>query len=310
MSIIKNPLSLIFLLCLTAGILHAQGARTEGWEYFYKRGTVQHREKLYKDAADSMQKALRRKPDLYQAANVLAEIRFIQRDRHAAMEYYELSLSINDSQPGVHNSLGELLEYFVQYDSALEHYMRGHVLDPEDTRIMINIARVLVKTGRVDESFKYYSLCREKGMPRSRPLAEEAERVRLTNPTEAAALYRKAISLNPAHTEAYIGLADCYRQTDENEKAAAALEDLKKLNPRHAVIYIHLGNIYYNYKRRGNTRKYYIDLAIKNYEEAIKLQPGNPDLYFELAAIMEALGEREKADRLLETADRLVREGM
>ncbi|NLV66664.1 MAG: tetratricopeptide repeat protein [Spirochaetes bacterium] len=309
MSIIKISIFLIFLSCMFAGMVHAQSTHLEGWEYFYKRGTIQYRERLYKDAADSMIKALRRKGDLYQAANVLAEIKFIQRDRYAAIEYYELSLSVNDSQPGVHNSLGELLEYFAQYDRAIEHYTRGHALDPEDTRIMINLARILVKTGRLDESLKYYNMCREKGMPRSRLLTEEAERIRRTDPAGAAALYRNAISFNPAHTEAYIGLADCYRQTGENEKAAAALEDLKKVNPRHAVIYIQLGNIYYNNRLKGNTRKYYINLAIKNYEEAIKLQPGNPDLYFELAAIMEALGERDRADRLLETADRLTREG-
>jgi len=309
MSIIKNSFFLIFLLCAVPGMVLAQSTAHEGWEYFYKRGMLQYRERLYKDANDSMVKALRRKGDLYQAANIIAEIKFIQKDRYAAIEYYELSLSINDSQPRVHCMLGELYEFYVQYDKALDHYMRGHSLDPEDTRIMINLARILVATGRIDEAEKFYNMCRETGMPRSSVIADEAERIRRTDPVGAAALYDNAISYNPAHTEAYIGLADCYRQTNENEKAAAVLEELKKVNPRYPITYIQLGNIYYNNRLRGHTRKYYIDLAVKNYEEAIRLQPENPDLYFQLAAIMKALGERDKADRLTETADRLVREG-
>ncbi len=309
MSIIKNSFFLIFFAFMFQGTINARSTVHEGWEFFYKRGMVQYSERLYKEAADSMLKALKRKGDLYQAANIIAEIKLILNDRYTAIEYYELSLSINDSQPEVHCRLGELLECFVQYDKALAHYRRGYSLAPGDTRILINLARIHVATGKIDEAEKFYGICRETGMPRSRVIADEAERIKRTDPVGAAALYRNAISYNPAHTEAYIGLADCYRQTGENEKAASVLEDLKKVNPRYAVTYIQLGNIYYNGKLKGNTRKYYIGLAIKNYEEAIRLQPGNPDLYFELAAIMEALGERDKADRLLETADRLTREG-
>lgn len=309
MSIIKNSFFLIFLLCLVPGSIQGQSTVHEGWEYFYRRGVVQYSERLYKESADSMMKALRRKPDLYQAANIIAEIKFIQNDRYSAIEYYELSLSINDSQPQVHCLLGELLEYYVQYDRALEHYIRGNSLDPADTRILINLARIHVTTGKIDEAEKYYRICRETGMPMSSVIADEAERIKATDPAGSAALFRNAISYNPAHTEAYIGLADCYRQTNENEKAAAVLEDLKKVNPRYPLTYIQLGNIYYNVRLKGNTRRYYINLAIKNYEEAIRMEPENPDLYFQLAAIMEALGERDRADKLLKTADRLTREG-
>ena len=309
MSIIKNSFFLIFSLCLITGTASAQSTVHEDWEYFYRRGMLQFHERMYRDANDSMVKALRRKDDLYQAANILAEIKLIHKDRYAAIGYYELSLSINDSQPLVHCSLGEILEYFIQYDKAIEHYRRAHSLAPENMRVMINLARVLVKTGKVDEAGKFYRLCRQTGINESSALMDEADRLMPYDPVGAAVMYMNAISFNPAHTEAYIGLADCYRQTGENEKAVAVLEELKLINPGYAVTYIYLGNIYYNIKLRGNTRKYYIGLAIKNYEEAIKLQPENPDLYFQLAAIMEALGEREKADSLIETADRLIREG-
>ncbi len=309
MSIIKNSFFLIFFFTMLLAVPgRAQRTADAGWEYFFKRGMNEYKAELYEDACDSMKKALARKPELYEAANIIADIRFIQGDRYEAIDYYTISLSINDSQPLTHNKLGELLEYYIKYNEALEHYTRGHELDPGNTRILINLSRVNRKLGNTAVAEKWFAECRDRGMAESADLVMHAGRIKSVDTSGAIRLYLEAIRVNPAHSEAYMGLADCYRQTGENEKAAAILEDLKIINPGYAPLYIYLGSIYFNDRLKGNTRKYYINLAIKNLEEAIRLQPDNADLYLELSRIMEMLGERERADRLLETADRLIRQ--
>jgi Tfp pilus assembly protein PilF len=67
---------------------------------------------MYKTQYDSMMKALRRNPHSFESANILAEIFLLDKNRHRAIEYYEMSLKIKDEQPSAHNRLGELLEFF------------------------------------------------------------------------------------------------------------------------------------------------------------------------------------------------------
>jgi tetratricopeptide (TPR) repeat protein len=150
----------------------------------------------------------------------------------------------------------------------------------------------------IPEAEKYFKQCYDSGITQSEPIYSRAEELRKKNPSRAVVEFKRALKINPAHIAAYIGLADAYRQTGEYDKAINVLEELKKNKPDYLLSYIYLGNIYYNKKPDMKRRKYFINLSIRNYEQAIKLDPRNTDIYFQLADIYKQIGERGRSAEL------------
>lgn len=245
-----------------------------------------------------MMKALRRNPQSYESANILAEIFLLDKNRHRAIDYYEMSLKIKDEQPSAHNRLGELLEFFGKHDDAYNHFKRGYELDSNSLNVTLNYSRYLRRRGEKSEADRLFNICYNSGLEAGSPLVERGKSIQKLRPMEAESLFLKAIEMSPAYREAFVALAVLYRQEKEYEKSASIIEKLKLTNTDYAPSYFYLGNIYYNNRLKGNTRKYWINLAIKNIEEGLKLDPENEDNLFHLAEIYRHIGERDKAAEL------------
>ena len=299
---------LILSPCLTAAVFfmvvffHSNpeaSARMENpWTYNLEKGQKQFAAKMYNDAFDSMKLALKKNPQCYEAANIMAFISLMKEDIHTAEKYFLISLDINDTQPDIHISMGKIDEYFQRDDSAVSHYKKSLTLNSANPKAMINLSKVYSRKGDKAEAEKYFKLCSDLGISKSAPICEKAEEMRKKNPHGAVEEFKKAIEENPADITAYMGLADSYRQTGSYDDAASILEELKKVKPGYTLAYIYLGNIYFNNKPDKKRRKYFINLSIRNYETAIKLDPGNSDIYFRLSEIYKFTGNREKYEEL------------
>ncbi len=286
---------LLILLCLKT---EASAREEYHWTYNLEKGKKQYSAGMYKDAYDSMRLALKKNPESYEAANILAYISLMKKDMYSAEKYFLISLKVNDSQPDIHTSMGRIDEYFQRDESALSHYNKSVLLNPDNPKALINLARIHYKKGEPGEGEKYFKQCYDKGIGKSAEIYSRAEEMRKKNPAGAAFEFRKAVEANPAHSAAYIGLADSYRQTGEYDNAAAVMEELKSNKPDYALPYIYLGNIYYNNKPDMKRRKYFITLSIRNYEKAIELDPENSDTYFQLAEIYKQIGNRDRSTEL------------
>jgi tetratricopeptide (TPR) repeat protein len=296
---IKNLIKKIFYLIIVFTLYTDASAREEyHWTYNLEKGRKQYSARMYKDAYDSMKMALKKNPESYEAANVLAEISLINNDMYTAEKYFLISLKINDAQPGIHTSMGSIDEYFQRDDSAMAHYNKSVLLNSENPKALINLARIHYKKNMIPEAEKYFEQCYSLGISKSKAIYNRAEELRKKTPSRAALEFKKALEVNPAHIEAYIGLADAYRQTGEYDKAVTVLEELKRNKPDYPLAYVYLGNIYYNKKPGMNRRKYFINLSIHNYEQAIRLNPQNTDIYFQLSEIYKQIGNRDRSIEL------------
>lgn len=310
MSIKKIIVPLLFFLTFFYTLSAASDIHPpDDWRYFNERGIKQFNAKMYRDAYDSMVKSLKLNPQSYESANILAEIMKIENNREQAIEYYKISLSINDSQSGVHNSLGLLLEYFGNTDDAYIHFKRSHEIDSSNLQGMINLSRFCRKRGDKGEADRLFNLCYESGIMVAKPYFDKGDSMRKLRPREAGSLYMKAIELNPAYIEAYTALADLYRQEKEYEKSAEVMEKFKIIKSDYAPAYFYLGNIYYNNPMSRSTRKHWINLAIKNIEEGLKIDPGSEDNWFHLAEIYRQLGDNDKAAALERKGVELMKKG-
>ena len=296
---IKNLIKKIFYLLILFSLETGLSAREEyQWTYNLEKGQKQFAAKMYNDAFDSMKMALKKNPRCFDAANILGQISVMNKDMQSAEKYFLISLEINDTQPDIHTSMGNIDEYFQRDDSAMSHYEKSLSISQNNPKALINLTRIHYKKDNIIEGDKYFKTCYELGIKESSEIYNRAEEMRKKNPAGAALEFKKAIEINPAHMAAYIGLADSYRQTGSYDDAAAALEVLKSIKPDYPLTYIYLGNIYYNNRPDMKRRKYFITQSINNYEKAIKLDPGNSDIYFQLAEIYMLTGNTDKSEEL------------
>ena len=279
-------------------LLNSLGREPYDWSYNFERGKKQFTAGMYNEALDSLKLSFKKNPQSYESANIIARIYLIKKDFYSAENYFLMSLGINDTQPDIHLSVGEIDEYFQRYESAMNHYKKSVSLDPDNPSLLIRLSGILLKSGQTAESEKYFKLAGEKGISRSMPFYTAAMEMKKNNPEAAAKKFIKAIELNPAHIDAYMGLADLYGQFSSYDKAIEVLEKLKSIKPDFTPAYIHLGSIYFDRKTGMKTRKYYISLAVKNYEEAIRLDPSNSDVYFRLAGIYRLMKNMDRAAEL------------
>jgi tetratricopeptide (TPR) repeat protein len=104
---------------------------------------------------------------------------------------------------------------------------------------------------------------------------------------EAAALYRKALALDPYLVAALINLANVHYGHDELVEAQALYERAIGLESDFFEAHFNLGNIYHDLGRFGE--------AEACYETALRLNPFYADTHFYLAVTLEKMGRSAEA---------------
>ena len=116
---------------------------------------------------------------------------------------------------------------------------------------------------------------------------------------EAIAHFRRAVDLQPTMAEGYLSLGQSLQQQGRAEEAGAALEQAQKLNQRKSdaqasTFAVSVGN---RKLEAGDTAG-----AIRQYRDAIKLAPDNPQAHYRLAIALARQGARGEAQRAFDTA--------
>lgn len=300
MSIIKKIFILLFLyaaLFINAGAAELYAPR-ESAEFYIKRGEIQYNAGMFDYAYESMMLALKADPEAFEAASILGKIFLHKKDYYNARIYFDRSLSIEDKQPLIHTMAGELKEFLAIYNEAHKHFLKAAKQDPENITALINLSRSLRRKGDNAEADKYFTDAYNKGITGSAPLVEKAAALPGNRRKEKETLLEEAVKINPAHIEAYMALAEIKREMGDYTEAVIILEKLKTVKPDYVPAYMYLGNIYFTRKLPGNTREYYLNLALLNYTMAAELDPGKSETWFHLASLYRHIGNKEKADEM------------
>lgn len=293
MSIIKIQVLSIIISILASFPAAADGSRT--WRYYYTRGVLQFNAEMYDYSLLSMRKALDMKPDLFKAANYIADIYAIKQNKLQSFQYLEISLAINPRQADTHNKIGDLYEFYEDHDEALRHYAESVALQPDHLMANINLVRHYIRLKQPDRAMMYFNAGYLAGKAAARGLygpAEEADRKGEID--TAARLYGKIIAANPAEISAYRRLFEIHRSRGEYEKAARIMERLVFLKPDYEPGMVKLGYLYYTDPLPGKKDRR-LWRAMEYFSRAITLNPSNPESYFTLAEIYRYAGREEDA---------------
>ncbi|MBD2101526.1 tetratricopeptide repeat protein [Leptolyngbya sp. FACHB-261] len=116
----------------------------------------------------------------------------------------------------------------------------------------------------------------------------------LESPSDAAVAYRQALRLNPHDALSYKSLGDIFVQQDRRPEAIEAYRNAITAGPNLTVAYVRLGNLL---RQEGK-----LDEAMYNYQQAISTNFSVPEAHYELAITLDAMGRKEEAKKALERA--------
>ena len=111
---------------------------------------------------------------------------------------------------------------------------------------------------------------------------------------KALEFYKKAAGLEPDNATAAVNLGSAYIDIGENEKAVALCRKAIELMPYNQEAYYNLGLAYYN---SGKTEE-----AIVSYNKALELEPDNAKVYNNLGLCYYACGRNDQAIALYKKA--------
>jgi len=202
---------------------------------------------------------------------------------------------IPESDPGAHNNLAIVYYNKGLYDEAIDELERALKIDPNFILARNNLDIILKKTGRLEEKIEQLVRIVDREPYDETKTLELADTYRKLNRySQAIIFYRKVLDFNPGSFEAHYGLGITLKLLGKYDDA---LEEIKtaleiKISPD---VYRTLGEIYFN--------KGIIDLAIRNFQESIILDPSLAEGHFLLGF---ALGEKGKIDESLEEVKKAI----
>ncbi|MGB7136163.1 MAG: tetratricopeptide repeat protein, partial [Acidobacteriaceae bacterium] len=174
-----------------------------------------------------------------------------------------------------------------QYEQAAQEYQKAIELDPASERGYVGLADAYTKLNRISDAEDTWRQAIAAN-PNSVLVCERlgAFYLQQAEYAKAAGLFQKAIGLAP---ESYIdysnlGAADLY--LGDYPAAVAAFEQSLRLRPAPGA-YANLGTAYYQSRNFAE--------AARNYELALRYNPGDPDMWGNLADAYHFSGQQAKA---------------
>lgn len=122
--------------------------------------------------------------------------------------------------------------------------------------------------------------------------------VEIGAPEQAEEAYRKAIELDPSHSDAMVNLGRLLQERGAYAEAADHYRRAIEAEPDYATAYFNLGVVM---EEIGET-----DAAIAAYEKSLQVDPGSADSHYNLAGLYEALGRKMLAYRHLKAYKELL----
>ena len=186
-------------------------------------------------------------------------------NKDAALENYKLALNLDPNNFNIKNEIQSLHEENMTPEQKLDYYCAQFQQNSQNPDIAYKYAYELHKAGKIKDSIYYYN---------------------------------QVITLDSKNTDAYINLAQAYKQTKEYDKAASTLDKAKILFPENKIIKNQLVSL-----EAETTSLLYADASNlygeKKFLEAIevykKIKPQTAESFLGIGACYQAMNNNVQA---------------
>jgi protein O-GlcNAc transferase len=267
-------------------------------EAYNNLGIAQNRLKETEKAKESLERAIELRPDYVEAYNYLGSIFLELEEKNKAIEYFKKTIKLKPDYADAYNNLGITYNELGEIKKAKEFLEYAIKLKPDYAEAYNNISSVYLKLDEIKKAKE----CLEYAI-KLRPDYVEAYNsfgilyLHEEKPEEAKKYFEEAIKISPNSGISYLCLGHYYENIQDHTKAEFFFKKaivLKEFKAQIALgnLYLNLGNhekaeeIYGNIIKFNskNAQVYFnralnfsnigkIDLALKNFKHAEKLQP-------------------------------------
>jgi tetratricopeptide (TPR) repeat protein len=202
---------------------------------------------------------------------------------------------IPQEDPGAHNNLAIVYYNKGLYKEAIEELEKALELNPNFVLARNNLEIILRKTGKLEEKVEQLSRQIAEDPQNENQILELAETyVKLNKHSHAIVYFKKVLDANPDSYDAHYGLGTTLLHLGRYDDALDEMNQALAVKATHKV-YRTLGEIY--------LRKGVVDMAIRNLQEALKLDESSAETYFMLGF---ALGEKGRVQESIEKVKKAI----
>ncbi len=233
--------------------------------YFYKSNDVQRAIK------ELEQNVFVNKKD-YHSLTELGNIYYARQDFVKAMEYYQKSYKLKKNDPKTLIGLGNVYMAQKNYKNATDYYLKALKKDKLNSEALINLA-YCYKMQNIPEKASEYSAKALKIAPNSDKIyykLAQADEIYATN------YLKKALSLNPMNTDAWLDLSKRAIDNKQSGLAGDYLRPVKYIDKKNYRYYYISGLIK---KQEGN-----LSGAQADFQKSHNLNPSFEDVVKELSS--------------------------
>lgn len=177
-----------------------------------------------------------------------------EKDYNTALKYYQLHIKYEEPEYVSARSWYRKAYCEVEigdFDAALNSINQSIVADSTSVEAWNEKGYILFETGNADEAIVAYTRSIEIEAENSGAYKGLGDVYRLLKDESDKAFvnYSKAVELNPDHPNNHYGLAWCYNDQKQFEKAISSLQAALKLNEKEAAYHAELGYAYYGLQK-------------------------------------------------------------
>jgi Flp pilus assembly protein TadD len=234
-----------------------------------------------------------------------------------AVESFQKAIELAPNRPSIHKDLAYTLLKIGENEDARDQFAEAMRLNPADEHVALEYAFLCYETKQQALARRIFDRIRKTGGPDSRPTAEQAFQ-NIDQPLAAGiARWQKAIELDPSNFSAHQELASLAEQRDQLDLAAEHYEAAWKLRPAERSLMLDLGRVW---KRNGRDEDAFVLLLaasrgkpqrvaeqarellperypyVYEFEQALRLDPGNFELRREYAYLLLAMNKKDAAE--------------
>jgi tetratricopeptide (TPR) repeat protein len=253
-------------------------------------GLAEFKQGHFEGAIPPLRAALAADPHSMQATTLLGLSHYAARHFEEAVKYLELAAASDQSNKELLQTLAQSCLLAKKYSCALEEFGKLEQLDPDSSAVHLFTAEALDGEGKTEEAIKEVQTSL-KLSPREPNLNFvlghlywEAERY-----DDAIAAFEAELLIVPENAKAIAYLGDIAMKQGDNQKALTLLRKAAQLQDNIRLAYMDIGGILVD-------QKHYPE-ALSALQQAVKLDPAQPDAHFRLGHVYQLMGNSAAAEK-------------
>jgi tetratricopeptide (TPR) repeat protein len=253
-------------------------------------GLAEFKQGHFREAVPPLKVALAAEPRSLQASALLGMSYYGSKRFAEAAKYLEVAAKADPDNSELHQLLAQSCLWSKKYSCAREQFREILERDPNSAAAHILLGEALDGLGRSDEAIAELQAA-AKASPQAPNVYFGLGYLywKQHNFDDAERAFERQLSIDPIHAQSLAYLGDIAMKRSQPQKALPLLRKAIKERNDLRFAYVDLGAVLTDLKQYKE--------AIAALEQAVKMDPSQPDAHYRLARVYREMGDEDKAKK-------------